>query len=157
MRLSRRHYCISSFQQPVQIFTIRMAAIFERNSEAGFLFSSMIEFINLWKTEKEGSIKIECKKGRANLSFTCNLGHPDAEHLHTHRHQQGKVKSKSATRRARDRARAERFQATAAPAPTVSPVPPSTTPVSSQFPQTFPQTLQHSGGFHLDFRSNRMV
>ena len=102
-----------------------MAAIFERNSEAGFLFSSMIEFINLWKSEKEGSIKIECKEGKANLSFSCSLGHPDAEHLNTNRYQQqGKVKSKSATRRARDRARAERFQAKSAPASSsvVSPV-----------------------------------
>ena len=82
-----------------------MAAIFDRNSEADFLFSSVIEFMNLWKSRKDGSIKIECKEGKAFLNFTCCLGDPDDQHYQVNCPQPGKVKSKSATRRARDRAK----------------------------------------------------
>ena len=76
--------------------------------------------MNLWKSKKEGSIKIECREGKAFLNFTCSLGNPDDQHYQVNCPQPGKVKSKSATRRARDRARAATFQAAARPASTVS-------------------------------------
>jgi len=93
-----------------------MAAVIESNSEAGFVFASMIEFIHLWKSGKDGSINVECKNGKASLNFSCSLGCPDTPHVKINQQQQNRIKRKSATRRSRDNARAAVYQARVRPA-----------------------------------------
>ena len=58
-----------------------MATVLNGNSEAGFIFASMTEFIHLWRSGKEASIKIDCKDKQAFLNISCSLGHPDQPHI----------------------------------------------------------------------------
>ena len=51
------------------------------NTEASFVFASLTEFFNVWRSGMEASFSVYCKEGRASLSFTCGLGHPDQRHI----------------------------------------------------------------------------
>ena len=87
--------------------TVKMATILNSNSEAGFIFASLVEFLHLWRSGRKASMNIECMEGSASLSFNCNLGHPDTPHIVG---KQKKWKRKSKNRAARDNARAARHQ-----------------------------------------------
>ena len=76
------HSCC--LDQPVQIYKIKMSTVLEGNSEANFVFATMIEFCHLWKSRKEASFSIDCKEGNASLNFKCSLGHPDEKHINPH-------------------------------------------------------------------------
>ena len=103
-----------------------------RNSEAAFVFSSVMEFIHVWRIGHESSLTLECKDGKANINFQCNLGRPDHAHI-----QDGRPKKKkSATRILKNNARAARHQAATRPPP-----PPPRTVTSP--PLTPPQETQH--------------
>ena len=84
-----------------------MATVLSGNSEAGFIFASLTEFIHLWRSGKEASVKINCKDKRAFLNISCNLGHPDQPHIPVGKRSKRK---KSDVRAARDRARAACYQ-----------------------------------------------
>ena len=85
-----------------------MATVLSGNSEAGFIFASMTEFIHLWRSGKEASINIDCKNKQAFLKISCSLGHPDQPHIPVVK--QNKKKKKSNIKAARDRARAACYQ-----------------------------------------------
>ena len=103
-----------------------------RNSEAAFVFSSVMEFIHVWRIGHESSLTLECKDGKANINFQCNLGRPDHAHI-----QDGRPKKKkSATRILKNNARAARHQAATRPPP-----PPPRTVTSP--PLTPSQETQH--------------
>ena len=51
------------------------------NSEASFVFSSMMEFLKLWSSGQEGSLRVDCKDGKDSLNFSCHLGKPDDCHF----------------------------------------------------------------------------
>ena len=104
------------------------------NTEASFIFASLNEFIHLWRSRREASIKINCEDGKASLSFNCSLGTPDEAHIQQVQHGRYRYRSKkkSVTRVQRDNARAAAFQAAKAASasyhpPTTSP-PPASTP-----------------------------
>ena len=101
-----------------------MATVLNGNSEAGFIFASMTEFIHLWRSGKEASIKIDCKDKQAFLNISCSLGHPDQPHIPVVKRR--KKKRKSNARAARDRARAACHQETQASCP--EPAAAATTP-----------------------------
>ena len=84
-----------------------MATSFNSNSEAGFIFASLLEFLHLWRSGKHRAFNIECRENTAFLSFNCSLGHPDSSHLVG---KQKKRKRKSKVRAARDNARAAEHQ-----------------------------------------------
>ena len=90
-------------------------------TSASFVFASLQEFVNLWRSGNEASFKVDCKDGKASLSFSCNLGNPD------HHIQHGRSrKKKSVTRVLRNNARAAAFQAArtvSSPAPQPQPPP----------------------------------
>ena len=118
-----------------------MAAIFDRNSEQGFVFASMIEFFQCWSSKQEAALSIQCKQGRASLNFTCSLGEPDQQHVEVKKvFKRRKKKSPSQIKRDNSRAAARaREEAARAPPP---PGPPAPTPGSS--PATRPSTAEHS-------------
>ena len=89
-----------------------MATVLKGNSEAGFIFASMTEFIHLWRSGKEASINIDCKNKQAFLNISCSLGHPDQPHIPVVK--RSKKKKKSNVKAARDRARAACYQETQA-------------------------------------------
>ena len=57
-----------------------MAPVIDGNSEAGFMFASLMEFIHLWRSEKESTMSLKCKGGKVTIKFKCSLGHPDQPH-----------------------------------------------------------------------------
>ena len=83
-------------------------AAYNSNTEADFIFASLVEFLNLWRSGKQGTFNIECREKTASLSFNCSLGHPDSSHLMG---KKKKRKCKSKARAARDNARAAEHQA----------------------------------------------
>ena len=83
-------------------------AAYNSNTEADFIFASLVEFLNLWRSGKQGTFNIECREKTASLSFNCSLGHPDSSHLVG---KKKKRKCKSKARAARDNARAAEHQA----------------------------------------------
>ena len=100
-----------------------MSAVISGNTEVGFVYASLVEFIHLWRSEKDASIKINCKDGQATLSMEFNLGNPDDQHVlfpangkSSEEKKKKRKKSKSATRTARNNARAARHQAASRPA-----------------------------------------
>ena len=104
-----------------------MAQVIEGNSEAGFMFASLLEFIHLWKSEKESTMSLKCKDGKATINFKCSLGHPDQPHIHIKDGgSKRKVRVKSDIRKTRDNARTAAFQAAMASPATASPGPLST-------------------------------
>ena len=97
-----------------------MSTVLEGNSEANFVFATMIEFCHLWKSRKEASFSIDCKEGNASLNFKCSLGHPDEKHINPHHlghpDQEHAMKKrikqkKSPSKVSRNNARAAAFQA----------------------------------------------
>ena len=95
-----------------------MAQVIEGNSEAGFMFASLMEFIHLWKSEKESTMSLKCKDGKATINFKCSLGHPDQPHIHIKDGgSKRKIRVKSDIRKARDNARTAAFQAAMASSP----------------------------------------
>ena len=99
-----------------------MASVIEGNSEAGFIFASMIEFIHLWRSGKDASMSLKCRDGKTFVNFECSLGHPDTLHIQDGRSKK-KYRVKSDARKARNNARAASFQSTKFPpsASTTSP------------------------------------
>ena len=94
--------------------------VLEGNSEANFVFATMIEFFHLWKSRKEALFSIDCKEGNASLNFKCSLGHPDEKHINPHHlghpDQEHAMKKrikqkKSPSKISRNNARAAAFQA----------------------------------------------
>ena len=99
-----------------------MAQVIEGNSEAGFMFASIMEFIHLWKSGKESTMSLKCEDGKATINFKCSLGHPDQPHVHVKDgRNKRKIRVKSDIRKARDNARTAAFQATMASPPADSP------------------------------------
>ena len=99
-----------------------MAQVIEGNSEAGFMFASIMEFIHLWKSGKESTMSLKCEDGKATINFKCSLGHPDQPHVHIKDGRgKRKIRVKSDIRKARDNARTAAFQATMASPPADSP------------------------------------
>ena len=76
------------------------------NTEASFIFASLLEFFTLWKSGKKAVFNIECDKKTASFNFSCFLGHPENPHVG----KQKKKKSKSKSQAACDNARAARHQ-----------------------------------------------
>ena len=118
---------------------------FNSNSEAGFIFASLLEFLHLWRSGKQGAFNIECRENTAFLSFNCSLGHPDSSHLVG---KQKKRKRKSKVRAARDNARAAEHQSkqSAAISPALNP---SNGPTAVQLPvrnssQISPETIRQN-------------
>ena len=86
-----------------------MAAIFDRNSEQGFVFASLMEFFQCWSSKHEATLSIQCKQGRASLNFTCSLGEPDQQHVEVKKvFKRKKKKSPSQINRDNSRAAARR-------------------------------------------------
>ena len=99
-----------------------MAQVIEGNSEAGFMFASIMEFIHLWKSGKESTMSLKCEDGKATINFKCSLGHPDQPHVHIKDGRgKRKIRVKSDIRKTRDNARAAAFQAAMASSPAASP------------------------------------
>ena len=125
-----------------------MSAAISGNTEVGFVYASLVEFIHLWRSERDASIRINCKDGQATLSMEFNLGNPDDQHVREEKNKK-KKKSKSATRTARNNARAARHQAATGP-PLIPPIttrsatspPPPARTVTSP-PLTPSQETQH--------------
>ena len=87
-----------------------MSSLLKGNSEAGFLSTTLTEFIHLWRSKKEASLSLECKNGQTFVNFRCSLGHPDSPHIQDGRRKR-RHRVKSDTRRSRDNARAAAHQA----------------------------------------------
>ena len=126
MLLVRRNHCYQFTNQPVQIFGNKMTAAFSGNTEAGFVFATLVEFIHLWRSGRDASINIKCKEGKAALSMECNLGNPGDQHVPVPVRVKSSKKSKSVSRTARNNARAARHQAGAGPPPSTTTTPPRT-------------------------------
>ena len=75
---------------------------FQSNSEASFLFASLLEFLHLWKTRKEAVFNVEYNEKTASLNFSCVLDHPDTPHVGKQRQKKRKSKSRAARDNARE-------------------------------------------------------
>ena len=102
----------------------RMAAVYSRTEE-DFVSDTMSEFIHLWRSGLEASVKIKCKEGKASLNMSCLLGHPEDHHVESR-----KRRRKSVTKVSRKIARAAHYQAAferppSTPRPDTSQAPPA--------------------------------
>ena len=79
----------------------KMNATIEGNTEAGFLFATLREYIHLWKSGKEGTLSLKCKNGKTSVKFQGSLGHPDTPHIQDGRRGK-KHRAKSVIRKTRD-------------------------------------------------------
>lgn len=109
-RVSQSSNSCFSLATPLLPDLEKMFTSLEGNTEAGFLFATLREFIHLWKSGKEGTLSLKCKNGRNSVKFQSSLGHPDSPHIQDGRRKR-KHRVKSDTRRARDNARAAVHQA----------------------------------------------
>ena len=110
-----------------------MAAVISGNTEAGFVHASLVEFIHLWGSGKDTSIRINCKDGQATFSMKCKLGNLGDQHMQVPvTIKSSKKKSKSASRKSCNNARVSCLQAAAVPPPVP---PPTTRSVSSPVTQ----------------------
>ena len=116
----------------------------EGNTEAGFLFATLTEFIHLWKSGKEGTLSLKCKDGKTSVKFQGSLGHPDTPHIQDGRRGK-KRRVKSEIRKARDNARAAAFQAAGAPPPTAAPPAPTPAGQDQDVPAPVPPALPPAG------------
>ena len=73
-----------------------MSVIFDQNSERGFVYGSLLEFMKCWENGANSRLVIESCNGYAWLNLTCCLGRPNESH----------VKKKSKYREDKDNARA---------------------------------------------------
>ena len=89
--------------------------LLDRNSEQGFVFASMMEFLSCWKAKQEATINIKCKEGRAMLNFSCSLGEPEQPHV-----AEGNLHKKRKARKTKSQIRRDAARAAA-----LSPPPPS--------------------------------
>ena len=80
-----------------------MATVLESNSEGGFVFASVMEFIKTWESGASSRLFLESVNGTAFVSFGCFLGKPGDKHV--------KMKEKSKKKQERDNSRAAAFQA----------------------------------------------
>ena len=62
-----------------------MALVIDQNSESGFVFGSVMEFIKCWEAGSDSRLVLETINGRAWVNFSCCLGRPDANHIVTRR------------------------------------------------------------------------
>ena len=89
--------------------------LLDRNSEQGFVFASMMEFLSCWKAKQEATINIQCKEGRAMPNFSCSLGEPEQPHV-----AEGNLHKKRKARKTKSQIRRDAARAAA-----LSPPPPS--------------------------------
>ena len=82
-----------------------MARVLDSNSEGGFVFASMMEFMKAWEAGANSRLFLESFNGQAFVSFGCFLGQPSEKHV------KPKKKEKSKKKQERDNMRAANFQA----------------------------------------------
>ena len=70
-----------------------MSKNIEGNTETGFIFATLREFIHLWKSGKEGTLSLKCKNGKTSVKFQGSLGHPDMPHTQDGRRRKHRAKS----------------------------------------------------------------
>ena len=75
------------------------------NSEPGFVFASLMEFMKAWESGANSRLFLESVNGSAFVSFGCFLGPPAEMHFNP------KKKEKSKKKKERDNLRAASFQA----------------------------------------------
>ena len=76
-----------------------MAVVFDQNSERGFVYGSLVEFMKCWENGANSRLVLESCNGYAWLNMTCCLGRPHESH----------VRKKSRHREERDNARAAAY------------------------------------------------
>ena len=116
----------------------KMTTFLEGNTETGFLFATLREFLHLWKSGKEGSLTLKCKNGRNSMKFQAGLGYPDQPHIQDGRRRK-RHRGKTDIRKSRDNARAAAFQA--ARAPPSATATPATPPAGQDVPPLVPPAL----------------
>ena len=62
-----------------------MALVIDQNSESGFVFGCVMEFIKCWEAGSDSRLVLETINGRAWVNLSCCLGRPDANHVVTRR------------------------------------------------------------------------
>ena len=83
-------------------------AVYNR-TKVGFVYDTMSEFIHLWRSGVEATVKFECKDGKVAFSMSSGpLGYPEDRHPKV---EVKKRRRKSANRTSRNNARAARYQA----------------------------------------------
>ena len=58
-----------------------MAVVIDQDSESGFVYGSMIEFIKCWENGANSRQVMETCNGQAWVNLSCCLGRPDARHV----------------------------------------------------------------------------
>ena len=53
-----------------------MACVIEQNSEGGFVFESVLEFLQCWELGTDSRMILETYNGRAWMNFSCCMGRP---------------------------------------------------------------------------------
>ena len=106
---------------------IRMA-VYNR-TKVGFVYDTMSEFIHLWRSGVEATVKFECKDGKVAFSMSSGpLGYPEDRHPKV---EVKKRRRKSANRTSRNNARAARYQAAQAALASHELTPSAARPVAS--------------------------
>ena len=77
-----------------------MAVVFDQNSERGFVYGSLLEFMKCWDNGANSRLVLESCNGYAWMNLTCCLGRPNESH----------VRKKSKFREEKDNARAAAFK-----------------------------------------------
>ena len=80
-----------------------MSIVIDENSESGFVFSSVIEFMKCWETGANSRLVLETFNGNAWVNLSCCLGRPWVSHVVP-----GRKKSKK--REEKDNLRAAAYQ-----------------------------------------------
>ena len=106
---------------------IRMA-VYNR-TKVGFVYDTMSEFIHLWRSGVEATVKFVCKDGKVAFSMSSGpLGYPEDRHPKV---EVKKRRRKSANRTSRNNARAARYQAAQAALASHELTPSAARPVAS--------------------------
>ena len=77
-----------------------MAVVFDQNSERGFVYGSLLEFMKCWDNGANSRLVLESCNGYAWMNLTCCLGRPHESH----------VRKRSRNREDKNNARAAAFQ-----------------------------------------------
>ena len=80
---------------------MKMACVIDQNSEGGFVFESVLEFLQCWEFGTDSRLILETCNGRAWMNFSCCMGKPF----------NAPKRIKSRAREAKDNLRATMYQA----------------------------------------------
>ena len=91
-----------------------MSIVFDQDSECGFVYGSLIEFMKCWENGANSRLVLETVGGNAWVNLSCCLGRPHENHVISSRRKQRRQEEKNLRRAAEHQKKLEKEKADSA-------------------------------------------